>query len=684
MRLPSFPTGRLLLAFALAFGPSVSTLAADPPPVPQRAKGVFPLMLLAERQAAGQRAIDLLADRLPAVAAWYGKSEDEFKALLLEDRRMRIDQRGRLFAVDELDGPLPASTGAAASTTGLIDGALAPLDQTFLLHSKPGAKRTIYLNFKGATLTNTAWNSGGSILAPAFDLDGVPGTFSNTELERIQYIWQRVAEDYAPFDVNVTTEAVAPDLITRSGTGDDVYGTTVLITTRAGVYNCSCGGVAYLGIFDDTSDFYKPALVFYDALGPGNEKYVAEAISHEAGHNMGLGHDGSATTGYYQGHGSGATGWAPIMGVGYYQPLVQWSKGEYSAANNLQDDYAVMQSNGLPLRTDDHGNTSAAATTLAPTVNGGTSSANATGVIERPTDVDVFAFSAGAGAASITLSPAARSANLDALVTLRDSAGAVLATANPSEVLNASISLNLPAAGTYYVFVQGTGKGDPLSTGYTTYGSLGQYALAASYVSPVSGGQPPVSRITASTLRGTAPLSVNFSGSTSTDADGSISSWAWTFGDGATASGVSTSHSYTNPGSYTAQLLVTDNSGLTASSSVSITVDPPVVVPTMRVADIAMSLTVGRNGNGQATAAVRVVDGNGVAVSGATVTGNWSGVVSRNGVTASTDASGVARLLSPISKRTGSYAFTVTGVSKSGVTYTPSANTETSDSITRN
>ena len=109
----------------------------------------------------------------------------------------------------------------------------------------------------------------------------------------------------------------------------------MLITSRTGVYSCSCGGVAYIGIFDDTSDYYKPALVFYDALGAGNEKYVAEAISHEAGHNMGLAHDGTASTGYYPGHGSGATGWAPIMGVGYYQPLVQWSKGEYAGANNV-------------------------------------------------------------------------------------------------------------------------------------------------------------------------------------------------------------------------------------------------------------------------------------------------------------------------------------------------------------
>jgi len=259
-----------------------------------------------------------------------------------------------------------------------------------------------------------------------------------------------VAEDYAAFDVNVTNEAVPLDRITRSGSADSVFGTTVLITQRKGVYSCNCGGVAYVGIFNDTSDYYKPALVFYDALGSGNEKYVAEAISHEAGHNMGLVHDGYSSGGYYQGHGSGATGWAPIMGVGYYQSLVQWSKGEYASANNVQDDYAVMQSKGLPLRADDHGDTAGTATVLDGDSRDGLTGLSATGVIERPTDIDTFAFSAGAGTATYSVVPAARSANLDVMVTLRDAAGTLLASVNPADALNARFSVALPAAGAYF------------------------------------------------------------------------------------------------------------------------------------------------------------------------------------------------------------------------------------------
>ncbi|WP_157269760.1 PKD domain-containing protein [Azohydromonas aeria] len=682
----SWALSALALALAGAFATPAAFAAgpnahANPNAVPQREKGPFPQLNLPDREHAGQRAIDVLGDRLPEVAAWYGKSPDEFREQLLKDKRMRVDKRGRVFFVEEIDFPLPA-TPASAASTGALDGTLAPLDQTFTLHSKPGAKRTIWLNFKGAVLNNTAWNSSGTtITAPPFDTDGVPYSFSAAELERIQYIWQRVAEDFAPFDVNVTTEAVAQDLITRSGTSDEFYGTQVVITTRAGVYSYSCGGVAYLGVFDDTSDYYKPALVFYDALGPGSEKYVAEAISHEAGHNMGLSHDGTSTAGYYTGQGSGATGWAPIMGVGYYQPLSQWSKGEYTDASNLQDDYAVMQGNGLPLRADDHGDTAGTATVLTGTAAAGVTTARAQGVIGTPADVDVFSFAAAAGAASFTLAPAARAANLDGVLTLKSAAGTTLATANPLEALNATLSVTLPAAGTYTLWVQGTGKGDPLTTGYSSYGSLGQYALTASY--PTAANQPPTAVIGASTLRGTAPLAVTFSGAGSGDPDGSIAAYDWSFGDGGTASGAAVSRVFSAAGSYATTLRVTDNTGLSASASVTVTVDAPVVIIPMRVADIAMGLTVNKGGNANASARVKVVDSNGLPVAGAVVTGAWSGLVSASGVTATTDASGVAAFTSASSKKSGSFVFAVTNVARSGYSYAAGANTETRDFIFR-
>jgi PKD repeat protein len=644
---------------------------------PHAARPPFPQLNLPERKSSGQRAVDLLGARLPEVAAWYRKSPEEFANLLLQDRMLKIDNRGRLFVEDELLAPPPTAT-ASTSTSGLLDGTLAPLDQTFLLHSRPGAKRTVYLNFRGAVLTGTAWNSSGAtITALPFDTDGVPYSFSTAELQRIQYIWQRVAEDFAPFEVNVTTEQPSADLLTRSGSGDEFFGTTALITSRSGVYSCSCGGVAYIGVYDD-SDYYKPALVFYDALSAG-EKNVAEAISHEVGHNIGLNHDGSASSGYYGGHGSGATGWAPIMGVGYYQPLVQWSRGEYATATNVQDDISVIQTNGMPLRTDDHGNSAGAASVMAGTATGGVTTLSGQGVIERSTDIDVFSFATGGGTASFNVLPAVRAANLDVLLSLRNAAGTLLASANPVDALNGTLSASLPA-GTYYLWVQGTGKGDPLSTGYTGYGSLGQYALSGSVGSAAS--QAPVAQISSSALRGTAPWTVSFNGGGSVDPDGSIVSHAWTFGTGGTASGASTSHSFSNPGVYTTTLLVTDNSGLTASSSVTVTVDAPVVVLPMRVADIAMSLKVAKNGNAAATALVTVRDSNGRALPGAVVSGTWSGIVARTG-SATSGNTGVASFVSPNTRSRGTFVFTVTGVTLAGHAYNASLNTETSDSITR-
>ena len=59
----------------------------------------------------------------------------------------------------------------------------------------------------------------------------------------------------------------------------------------------------------------------------------------------------------------------------------------------------------------------------------------------------------------------------------------------------------------------------------------------------------------------TTNLKVDVDGSTSTDPDGTIASWAWDFGDGTTKSGETASHTYGTPGTYTVKLTVTDNAG---------------------------------------------------------------------------------------------------------------------------
>ncbi|MCB1958866.1 MAG: hypothetical protein KDG55_24590, partial [Rhodocyclaceae bacterium] len=119
----------------------------------QAARPDFPGLSLPEA-ASGQRAIEMLGQHLPAVARWYGKSAEEFVAILRRDATAHIDRNGRLHYIDtHVVEAAPDATGTAAPEAAVI-----PDEQTFLLHSRPGALRTIYLDFNGHTTTGTAWN----------------------------------------------------------------------------------------------------------------------------------------------------------------------------------------------------------------------------------------------------------------------------------------------------------------------------------------------------------------------------------------------------------------------------------------------------------------------------------------------------------------------------------------------
>lgn len=410
----------------------------------------------------------------------------------------------------------------------------APLSETFLLNSNPGAAHTIYLDFDGHTTSGTSWNNafegGNDFVTPEYDFSGDAG-FSDAELQRIQYIWQRVAEDFAPFDVNVTTQDPGTDALIRSGSGDTAWGVRVVIGGDGTWYKSGVGGVAYLNSFNWSSD--TPVYVFENNLGNGHEKYTAEAISHEAGHALGLSHDGNTSSAYYQGHGSGETGWAPIMGVGYYRNLTQWSQGEYSGANNLQDDLAIITgSNGFGYRADDHGDASGAATEI--TVTG--DSVSGSGIIETNTDVDVFTFFSGTGQIDLSILPAARGANLDVLAELYDSFGELVASSNPLSSLSSQLSLAVDA-GQYFLHVSGVGEGDPLSTGYSDYGSLGQYTISGSVVGVTGSDSLSIAAVTPQKVEGdSGTTEFSFQVTRSGDAS-TVSSVNWNVvGSGADAS----------------------------------------------------------------------------------------------------------------------------------------------------
>jgi PKD repeat protein len=668
------------LSYCLALGLGMSAMAWAGAGTPPPSHKPFPAITI-DKPVRGEAAIKATGSRLPELAAWYGKSTAEFARLIRQDRDLWLDTRGRAYFVDQgLAMPQGATTIPGGET---VAGALATWDQLPLLHSKPGANRVIYLDFDGATISGTAWNSSYNIPAidaKPYDTDGNPSALSDAELQNILSIWQRVAEDYAPFDVDVTTEQPASDALTRSTSSDITFGTSVIVTEdwTAAVSPCNCGGFAYLRAFDDTSEYYKPAWVFFDNLGNSHEKYVAEAISHEAGHNLGLNHDGDSSTGYYAGHGSGATGWAPIMGVGYYRELTQWSKGEYPNANNQEDDFAVIQSYGAPIRADDHGNDMASSTDLSSSVTDGIQTLTGSGIIGMRTDVDIFRFNSGSGAVSVNLDAYDKGPNLDISLGLYDANGNLIASSNPVDGLGANITY-AAGAGLYFIRVDGTGKGTT-TTGYSDYGSLGQYTISAS--APATDGSAannaPVAQFTATPTSGAAPLTVQFTNS-SYDPDSDPLSYSWNFGDGSTSTAGSPAHLYSAAGSYLVSLTVTDASGAQDSVETTITVSPAAVV---HIGNITMAKTT-KSRNVRATATVPVLNASGNPVAGATVTGKWSGIVSgtSSGVTGST---GTVKLTSPsTSKTSGTFTFTVTGVTVSGYTYDSAQNVETSESIAR-
>jgi hypothetical protein len=398
--------------------------------------------------------------------------------ILATDTTSWLDADSRLFFREPALGPSEKSV--EVSPRWAAQAVVTTTGPAFELHGKPGSNRVIYLDFDGHTITGTAWNASKGIDpvdVSAYDTDGDPANFSTAEQDVVHEVWARVAEDYATFDVDVTTQEPPQSAIDRTGASDEQYGTRVLIDPGTWYQSgCGCGGVAYVGVYDNSSQhsYYQPALVFTKGVGTG-AKNLAEAASHEAGHNVGLSHDGTSTVGYYQGHGA----WAPIMGVGYYRGISQWSRGEYADANNTEDDYAVVGTHGLAPRADEAGDTvgDAAPLTVGTPVSG---------VIALENDTDVYRVDIGAAGNYIASASAAPTGgNLDINLDLLDSSGSVVASADPASGqsdagtptgLGASVTSAL-RPGTYYLRIDNVGYGDPLNTGYSTYGSRGAYTL---------------------------------------------------------------------------------------------------------------------------------------------------------------------------------------------------------------
>ncbi len=431
----------------------------------------------------------------------------------LEDRRLLSASNGS-FTRELGTAPLDMADPLAVSQSSIIGRVLSTTD-VFNLQSKPDSNFTIYLDFDGHVTENTTWNTAygmTTIVSPPFDLDGDPTSFAQSELERIMISWQRTAEDFAPFDINVTTRDPGLDALIRSGGGDTRWGARAVATFDT-FANCGCGGHAYIDSFNDPVD--TPTFVYN--LGEGS---LGETFSHEVGHMLNLFHDGTNVGGlaYYPGHGSGETQWGTIMGAPFDENVTTWNDGDYFDADNFEDDLTIITTmNGFSYRPDDFGGTTGSAAAIDIT---GGSEITAFGIIERNTDRDLFRFETGAGPVSIDIAPLQTRPNLDVWAGIFDSTGSLIAESNPGNVLSASFSNVNLAAGVYYLRVEGVGSHDIYNAttgnvdapavkpwqqsnpvGYSDYGSLGQYTIDGTIV-PVGGNSFSITATDASKLEG--------------------------------------------------------------------------------------------------------------------------------------------------------------------------------------
>jgi serine protease len=106
------------------------------------------------------------------------------------------------------------------------------------------------------------------------------------------------------------------------------------------------------------------------------------------------------------------------------------------------------------------------------------------------------------------------------------------------------------------------------ATATDTAGQTANHSIQVTVNNVPAANQPPVAAFTVAC----SGLTCTFNASASSDPDGTITAYAWTFGDGSTGSGVTASRTYAAAGTYTVVLTVTDNEGAIGTASDSVTV----------------------------------------------------------------------------------------------------------------
>ena len=384
------------------------------------------------------------------------------------------------------------------------------------LSSNPNAQMTVYLDFDGEDYGNQVvrvQQNPNLVLErmsaiPAFTIDGTPGPDSPAEERLIEEIFHRVAEDFRPFNVNVTTvqppAGVLQIKVSVGGNGVVQYRVLTRVFDQNGAliqilagppqtYRFTSPVFAELNAY--RANQTNPVLIFPQQLTATqqNGQTIARLVSQGVGRQLGLQNQTAL----------GTANSAPIMADLTTNPVRDtW-------ANSLiQNDLNRLTApSGIQSRPDDFGNSIATAANAqadlvsssvanplqiasgiinhTPAVAGADRDVfrtvldltRTTGTAELSINVDGLDLSSRRfldGTVNATLN---RGSNLDVVVNLYAANGTLLASDSPSPDIDGEILFEIPAASipgnrllVYYIEVTTTSE----------YGSLGEYTVNCS------------------------------------------------------------------------------------------------------------------------------------------------------------------------------------------------------------
>jgi hypothetical protein len=279
--------------------------------------------------------------------------------------------------------------------------------------------------------------------------------------EKMYQAWQIFASTYSMFDLNVTTDPAVHQEAGRSNSGinhlEDVPGRSHCCVGCFGT-----GRQCETQLRSNSSDY----------------PYVyGKTMAHESGHGVGLRHDGNSSSDYFGGFSDFE--WSPTMGSNtcckrWQNALPQWSKGEYSGANQDQDDLERILDNPFDYRPDD-----IPSTKPLVIVNGEVDPADNRGQINTNTDSDIYTFTlerAGRVQLQIERTEPRGGSALDVDAALYGGTGNLIARDNPVKIRSAGFDRTL-SPGSYRLSIQGGAEGTP-SRGFSNYATMGFYAIS--------------------------------------------------------------------------------------------------------------------------------------------------------------------------------------------------------------